>query len=133
MLLNELFNKTLQYKWFGPDMAEFWIGSNKYVTAFEDNGDGVKEVAFAMIDKDGEFHDEITGDGNAIAIFGTVFEIIHAYIQKSPAVTTLVFTAKEASRKKLYARFVKNLVKQGWTANESGDGQFSVTRPSTNA
>jgi len=67
MILNELFNKTSQWKWVGRGsewFAEFWIGRNKYITMVEKNGDASSEVAFTMVDENGEFRDDITGAGN---------------------------------------------------------------------
>jgi len=133
MILNELFNKTSQWKWVGRGsewFAEFWIGRNKYITMVEKNGDASSEVAFTMVDENGEFRDDITGAGNPFEVFATVFEIVQDFIKQNPDVTSLNFSAEEDSRKKLYTRFVKGLVKQGWTAEVRGN-RYYVTKPTT--
>ena len=58
---------------------------------------------------------DITGEGNVAVIFATVIEAIRQYIQKQPEVKSIVFTAGEKSRAKMYDTLSKRVAKQlGW-------------------
>lgn len=71
--------------------------------------------------------DDITGTGNAIAVFSTVIDIIQETV-KSHNIQNLYFTAHEPSRIKLYDRMAKHFESKGWRylnnseINARGDG-----------
>ena len=50
---------------------------------------------------------ELTGGGQAFTVFATVIHALKVFVQKTRPRPFIVFTAKEASREKLYDRFVR--------------------------
>lgn len=57
--------------------------------------------------------DGIMNSGNAIAVFSTVIDIVQETV-KLYNIQTLLFTADEPSRAKLYDRMSKQFVSKGW-------------------
>lgn len=122
MILNELFDNPIPWKWVSKNEhnweAGFDIGNMKYALT----------CAFAFQFVVIRFETRATGDtgitgtGNEIAVFATVIDIVKEIIDV-PTVKTIVFTAKEKSRQKLYNRLVKLFEKMGWSVstNEKGD------------
>ena len=50
---------------------------------------------------------DLTGGGQAFTVFATVIHALKVFVQKTRPRPFIVFTAKEASREKLYDRFVR--------------------------
>lgn len=82
------------------DLSVRFIPHNKLVTAIEFNVNN-------------EY--ELTGEGNVAVIFATVIEAIKQYIEKQPNTKSIVFTADEKSRAKMYDTLSKRVAKKlGW-------------------
>ena len=62
------------------------------------------ELTFQSDDRDNSFG--VTGSGQAFTVFATVIHALKVFVQKTRPRPFIVFTAKEASREKLYDRFV---------------------------
>ena len=63
------------------------------------------ELTFQSDDRDNSFG--VTGGGQAFTVFATVIHALKVFVQKTRPRPFIVFTAKEASREKLYDRFVR--------------------------
>ena len=135
MQLNELFKKPYQWQWV--DVNEFRQQESRYlhpstaaVAKFQasDNSDvvvifGKDDIApdsydftFQRKEKDhdddeGMYVSNITGRGDAFAIFSTVLDIITDFIKRNN-VNVLLFTGTEDSRQRLYQRMIKQLAQR---------------------
>jgi hypothetical protein len=63
------------------------------------------ELTFQSDDQADSFG--VTGTGQAFTVFATVIHALKVFVQKTRPRPFIVFTAKEASREKLYDRFVR--------------------------
>ena len=116
MKLNEVMDKAAAYKWDEVDssggIATFYIDKYFYVVTIEEPADGLYHIQFALDSIDGRTASDsrhgIADTGNEFLVFGTVKKIL-VYFLKQEAEDTIgvFFTAKEASRQKLYSRFLK--------------------------
>ena len=137
MFIAELFNRPVQYE-FTKDLsykmiAEFRIDDYNYEVHVKGEGlapgftlggpietfDNVWEASFTTSfehDTQSSYkQDQVTGTGNAIAVFSTVIDIINeAVAQKN--IQHIYFSAMttEPSRVKLYNRLAKHYAKEGW-------------------
>lgn len=116
MQLNELFNDVYDYDleerdgdWGGVfytkadrprDREEVTVTFSQFHVTLE-----AYEVEF---DVGGDYGITNTKGTDAIKIFGTVLEIIRAFVKKQTP-NIILFSSKEPSRKKLYARLSKKL------------------------
>lgn len=130
MRLFELFNKIADWSWdeeiSSSDVAKFYIGRRSYYIQFdntmfdvehfngifdiEDDDAVICAVAFylAGVKPTGKSGTDVTGTGGAFEVFATVKAIIDWYVKSNPNIDYLHFSASEASRIKLYDRFLKN-------------------------
>jgi len=121
MLLNELFDNPIPWKWVSKNEynweAGFDTGNMKYALkcAF------AYQFVVITFETRATGDTGITGTGNEIAVFATVIDIIKEIIDV-PTVKTVVFTAKEKSRQKLYNRLVKLFEKMGWSVSTNKKG-----------
>lgn len=160
-MVNELFQNSADWKWDfrGSEEcnASFTINGRDYeFTTYnvgeDDSGNGeLWDVEFKAEERgnnDGyretpRTRDEIqnaqkkrfgvTGEGNAAEVFSTVVSIMRDFLNSkySDNVTSLMFTAKEPSRKKLYAAMIKRLI-PNWETSQDG-GVFYVKKPQATA
>ena len=117
MLLNELFNQPLPWKWttnddgemiaeFTTDTTPYWISFVRHDMAEEDAD--LWDVEFGVEGVNYPKNMEVTGSGDASTVFATVIDIIRAFTRTHRAII-LVFSAQGASRNKLYDRLTKRL------------------------
>lgn len=108
MRFNELFSKEYPITW-NRDRAHFKTANGRPgVVTFDadepDEGDySLADVEFSVQDEFG-----VTGQGDASAIFATVFTAIKEYIANHRP-DFITFNAKEPSRRKLYSRMVSRM------------------------
>jgi histidyl-tRNA synthetase len=136
--ITELFTHPAQWEWTfrgsEESLAQFTIGGIKYIFhAYSDIYDnlGIWEVEFKIAGR-GNLRQKfgLTGTGNSAEVMSTVVSILKEFLQdRGDAVKVLRFTAKEGSRKALYARMVKRLLPD-WEMSISGaENEFSLSRP----
>lgn len=138
MLLNELFKpgsgRILKWgydqKSPGMLLASFATadGEHSYEVSIElANKDGMWLVMFSHVDpEDGEHTTDITPVGsNAVSVFATVHDIVRDAIQKRP-IKSLMFSAKEPSRIKLYHRLAKQFNPDYQTMKFGDNTMFKV-------
>lgn len=108
MRINELFNKEYPITW-NRDRAHFKTSNGRPgVVAFD--ADEPAAGDYSLVDVEFSVQDEfgVTGQGDASAIFATVYSAIKDYIaSRQPDFIT--FSADEPSRRKLYSRMVGRL------------------------
>ena len=137
MKLTEIFNKPAPIKWGKKGKTitgDFTVGEEDYVIYFSpgpppyDDQWGiefVQKVAGKKRDKLG-----LTGTGKEFQVFSTVINGIKDWIKKKkPGV--IEFDAAGESRKKLYTRLVKTLIKSipyKIDVEDAGVGSFGVYR-----
>lgn len=134
MLLNELFNQPLPWKWTTTDDGEFaaefstekvpyWVSFIRHDMA--DTDADLWDVEFGV---DGITYTkslEVTGSGDASIVFATVIDIIQAFIRTHRAII-LMFSAQGASRNKLYARLSKRLSPTVEVLRMNGHTQYRI-------
>ena len=113
MLLNEILDKPLDWKWKSKGGNEYWatfwtdIKNPRPETAFSveiiryEVG-GEWEISFG----DGKGRMGITKGGNEFKIFATVMDIVKDFIKRERP-EEIQFSAKEGKRGNLYARMIK--------------------------
>jgi len=107
--INELFDTKVDIK-----IKEQNLSANTYIFIVNDieyefnanNEKGAWQIEFGQDKGTG-----ITGEGNAIQVFGAVAKCLNIFIKKYKP-REFWFTAKEPSRKKLYHRMAKMLIKK---------------------
>jgi hypothetical protein len=133
MLIAEVFSHPVQYNWNDTDPdegyqeAEFTIGDNQYAITFvlHDSYDGSEdiphfEVEF-MLYKDSRGLFDVTGTGNSVAVMSTVVTIIQDFVRNIVRGNVdLSFSAKELSRRSLYAAVIRRLGLAAVTKNIHG-------------
>jgi hypothetical protein len=136
MLLQELFkNDTTNWKWGfrGSQEAEakFVVGEVEYqfYAYMEAPYHGDWEVEFRVIHGvDPRNRYGVTGTGNAAHVMAVVVEILGEFLQQyDDKIKSLTFSAKEMSRRDLYARMVRRLLPT-WDFKLEKQ-QFFLTRP----
>jgi hypothetical protein len=133
--LNELFDGGKEWKWTYQDKnqasAEFTVGNVHYTFSAgqdPDEAPGDWDIEFAAKQAHGTASWGVTGTGNSAQVFGTVVEIMKAFIaSKKASIRRMTFAAKEDSRQGLYARMVKRLLPK-WNLEQNGEA-FVLTRP----
>jgi phosphoglycolate phosphatase-like HAD superfamily hydrolase len=113
---NELFDKKVDdWKLSFTDkyqsIYEFWFdGVDKVVVDIAQRGyPGETIVSWELVfARNGQYN--ITGGGKALEIFATVGDIVKDFVKKKDP-EHLYFSAKEASRKKLYRIIMRKLAK----------------------
>jgi len=133
--IRELFDGGKDWKWTYQDknqaMAEFTVGDVYYTFSAgqdPDEAPGDWEIEFAAKKEAGTASWGVTGTGNSAQVFGTVVEIMKAFIaSKKASIRRMTFAAKEDSRQGLYARMVKRLLPK-WNLEQKGEA-FVLTRP----
>ena len=108
MRLNELFSREYPITWDRSSARFKTANGRPGVVSFD--ADDPDEGDYSLVDVEFSVQDEfgVTGQGDAAAIFATVFTAIKDYIAaKNPDFIT--FNAKEPSRQKLYSRMVGRL------------------------
>jgi len=133
--IHELFNGEKDWKWTYQDKnqasAEFVVGDVHYTFMAgqdPDEAPGDWDVEFAAKQSHGTASWGVTGTGNSAQVFGTVVEIMKAFItSKKASIRRMTFAAKEDSRQGLYARMVKRLLPK-WNLEQHGEA-FVLTRP----
>jgi hypothetical protein len=133
MLIRELFEpgKKWQWEFTGSEeaIATFHVGEVPYM--FHAYGsEGVWEAEFkrdgTKLSRAQKFG--LTGTGNSAEVMGSVVDIMRAFLAKyQDRIETLIFSAKEDSRRDLYARMVKRLLPD-WTMKQSGE-EFVLVAP----
>ncbi|NDG32734.1 hypothetical protein EB118_22000, partial [bacterium] len=120
-LLTELFNtEPLELEWdgYGEEQQAKAVlparpghPSDVLRIKFTEVGDGVAEVFFSLND---DF--DLTGRGNVSVIFATVINAITDYVRDmEDTIETIIFTAKEPSRARMYDTLSKRVAaKFGW-------------------
>jgi hypothetical protein len=138
MLLHELFkNDKIDWKWGfrGSQEAEatFVVGDVQYhFYAYSHSArPTIWEVEFRAVEGvDPRNKFGVTGTGNAAQVMAIVVEILGEFLQKyDDKIQSLTFSAKERSRRDLYARMVRRLL-PNWDFKLE-DRQFFLTRPTT--
>lgn len=141
MRLDELFkNPSTEWKWGfrGSEEveADFVVGEIQYkfyayANAHKDPSSW--EVEFKVVEdgtpgnRSGNRYG-ITGTGNSAQVMSTVVDILRNFLfQYKHRITKLIFSAKEGSRRDLYARMVKRLLPD-WDLKLSGR-DFYLTAP----
>ena len=129
--LSELFQKAAPWEWInhlGPNddavSATFKIEDLRYIWFAEQDPDNRGTWMIAFEEETHGYH--ISGRGNAAKVFSTVIDITDSFIRKSGA-NTIVFSAQEPSRKKLYLSLIRRLL-PNWKLTKSGD-LFTVESP----
>lgn len=129
MRLFEIMNKPLEWEWTiqhsDNQSAEFIVGEMTYTVFFKlsearEMGE-YWHVSFSVTG--GEFRAnraDITGSGNAFAVFSTVLNILQDFIQNENP-NQLILSAKEKSRRKLYDRIAKKLASDSWDLEKFDD------------
>jgi hypothetical protein len=133
--IHELFDGGKDWKWTYQDknqaMAAFTVGDVNYTFSAgqdPDEAPGDWDVEFAAKKEAGTASWGVTGTGNSAQVFGTVVEIMKAFIAgKKASIRRMTFAAKEDSRQGLYARMVKRLLPK-WNLEQNGEA-FVLTRP----
>ena len=135
MRITELFDNNKQWKWDYRDenqyIAVFKVGNIPYkffAAQDQEEAPGDWEIEFtARIENDKPPTWSVTGTGNSAEVFGTVVDIIRAFLkEKKGNVRRITFAAKEGSRQGLYAKMVKRLL-PNWDISHHGES-FTVTR-----
>lgn len=119
-ILTELFNTDpLELEWdgYGEEQEAKAVlparpgeRSDVLRIKFTEVDDGVAEVFFSLND---DF--DLTGRGNVSVIFATVINAIRDYVQDMEQIETIIFTAKEPSRARMYDTLSKRIAaKFGW-------------------
>jgi len=128
--ITELFHSPAPFKWLnrpGPGIevvsAEFKVNNVEYVWYATQS---IEPESWEIEFQDTERGYGITGKGNAAVVFSTVLDIMDFFIRRA-AVTRLVFSAEEPSRKKLYSAIIKRLL-PNWSV-QMVDSSFVVTSP----
>ena len=138
MKLFEVLNSALPWEFtersHGKYEAEFHTDTHRYSVDFAENthpefddthgepqtSDLVTELSFTAVKHGTTAHTHgITGDGGALQVFSTVREIVKAWAKESNA-DSIMFSASEPSRIKLYKRFIPLLQKSGFHLEHSG-------------
>lgn len=133
--IRELFDGGKDWKWTYQDKnqasAEFTVGDVYYTFMAgqdPDEAPGDWDIEFAAKKEAGTASWGVTGTGNSAQVFGTVVEIMKAFIaSKKASIRRMTFAAKEDSRQGLYARMVKRLLPK-WNLEQKGEA-FVLTRP----
>lgn len=132
MKLLELFDEGVNINWLRTDAtmgrAEFTIDDTTYdfniyngmVWGSSLTGDQSDKrqittwnVAFSVVDDQGEENYGNTGTGNQFLVYSTVFQAIREFIDKA-GMRALSFVADDTGRQRLYARFLKKYLPD-WT------------------
>ena len=120
MHINELFTRTkVNWDWgfVGSEEmeAKFMVGEIEYQVYIytSDPESGSWEIEFKInnpeVPTGGRFG--VTGTGNAAIVMSTVVDVVKGFLNKKRGeVTQITFSAKERSRRDLYARMVKRLL-----------------------
>jgi len=109
--LSELFDpKHVQpIEWENDNHARAKLGEKTIHVLFMET-EGLAYIEFSV---DHEF--QVTGRGDANAVFATVIQAIKEYVTKWKGVHAITFTAKEKSRARMYDALAKRVSKQlGW-------------------
>jgi hypothetical protein len=133
--IHELFDGGNDWKWTYQDKnqasAEFTVGDVHYTFMAgqdPDEAPGDWDIEFAAKRAHGTASWGVTGTGNSAQVFGTVVEIMKAFLaSKKASIRRMTFAAKEDSRQGLYARMVKRLLPK-WHLEQNGEA-FVLTRP----
>lgn len=136
MRLQELFKQTdTPWRWTfrGSEEADatFTVGDVQYTFyAYTDiKNKGVWEVEFRAVEGvDPDKRYGLTGTGNSAQVMSTVVTILAAFLTEYKGkISVLIFTAKEHSRRDLYAKMVQRLLPQ-WEFSLDRD-KFTLTAP----
>lgn len=141
MKLLELFDQHYKYRWTRAE-PEWWTAEfkpddgglvNVSLMANERGlGEGIWEVEFnrGNMAKGKSETTNITGEGDAFKIFGTVSMILKEFV-KSNKVEELFFSADEPSRHSLYTRMMPRLAALLGMKMITSHGQFVLKRVNT--
>ncbi|MCK9369748.1 hypothetical protein M0R04_07580 [Candidatus Dojkabacteria bacterium] len=129
MLLNEIFNIPYKWTWNYKDSSHFEaVFLSDSGIKYSVKGAAVRAgcgqrwvIAFSQVDyKNNQDVYDITNTGDAYKVFGTVVEVLSAFIEEqSPSAIT--FVGKEANRMQLYKRMVRNMLPSWKISDEHGD------------
>jgi hypothetical protein len=138
--VSELFEPGKNWEWSfkGSEeaVADFHVGEIPYqFYAYRPSADQMAwDVEFknAARGKDRASKFGLTGTGNSAEVMSTVTDIMRAFLKEYQGrVTSLTFTAKEPSRRSLYARMIKRLL-PSWNITQDDDSdntRFTITAP----
>jgi hypothetical protein len=137
MKLQEVLNKPVPHRWFIKSgrgwEGSFVVAGNEYEFSAQQDvelGPGMYEIVFVMHNKNDTgpepepYLDGKTKTGNEFAVFATVAKMMEEFMSAvKPG--SIVFTAKEKSRQRLYIRFGQKLAKKydmTFNTEHSSDG-----------
>lgn len=140
-VLSEALDKALPWQWVYQDPDEHWTAEFKSRTNFTYKvtfgamaHPGEWECVFYVKPSDLDYRGmnpsanmDVLGVGDQFAVFATVMAIIKDFFKNSPA-DAITFSAKEESRKRLYARFVQVANKLGFKGREIRSGAYIISR-----
>lgn len=117
-VITELFDSPVPYTWYSQDEesweAEFDIGDVHYefVTGLytnEDDGYTEAEIEFFHRNERGAPTHQITGVGNEHQVFATIVAIMSELLS-NVKIDTIIYSAKEPNRVRLYNRMIAKLL-----------------------
>lgn len=125
MLLVELFDKAVNYRWISKRnnnwtnviiwVGEFIIDNNRYEIHLSLDEFSIVYLGFFLLDDNDKSFDSqgITGTGNEFKVFSTVIAMTKEFIKNHQNIEKIMFLAKntELSRIKLYDKFCKTFGK----------------------
>jgi len=125
--LDELLNQPLDWAWV-VKRQHGWIASfypdGDRIDVTLSMGDGVDIIDIMFSSKESGL--DISGAGHQFKIFATVAAIIRDFFKSNP-LEPIRFSAKEASRSKLYRRFSDMIAKElGWKVTTQKMGHDTV-------
>jgi hypothetical protein len=124
-LFREMFNNPLPIKWKQRNNSTwegtFAINDKQYLIMMMNEPQMGWEVKFELL-RQGKWTQSITGTGDAAHVFSTVLAGIKEWMAKMQP-SQFALTAREPSRKKLYARLLRMLPKN-WKVEDMGQTFF---------
>lgn len=151
MKLLELFDKSVDVQWHGPNVAEWQINGVKYQFEMieqgsddddwddedededgdwdddEDSSGSVYVVSFTGQNAAGDMTFDNTGGGNQFLVYTTVFNCIRQFF-KTYNVGPIQFEANDVGRQRLYRRFVAKFL-PNWTVGSGTSRDVTVYPP----
>lgn len=132
----ETLTTSQAFTWLNDVEAKFTIDDKEYQVTFASMDhlgamSGFKRewrvddyhVDFCLWNDDGYCETDITGTGDAFAVFATVVGIIKEFCNKH-SWKSLYFTAAEPNRQQLYVSLVRRFAKQGYP--NTRDGKYFI-------
>lgn len=98
--------------------TRFTVGDQTYLFCADMVSSSACDVEFGLL-SDGERRHDVTGTGNAFAVFAAVQQCVKNLVRARPKLRNIEFTSKtsEVSRCKLYDRIVRKLHIPSWNVS----------------